>query len=566
MRPIFPSARLAAIAFTAWLGVAQLSAQVGDVRSDPGYFPTLQDSLTLSGPWGADPDYPRSSGGVLNGPDLTTIGATSDFWAYETQPTPLNWLQRNLQPIDYVLRPFTRGQGFNFFQNTTGFSSVDVSGNFPFLTRSYDKSRSHLAYLTRAYPGISKWSPLFFDVMNISALAAYGHGSRQFDVGDGFIAGVSPTIRGGFRLTDRTAFLVDMRLYFIYDEDTGADGGFGFYMTSGQPAAFATILHQFEIGQWDISLFDFVGAVSGWDLFRNQTYDGAFAQTVGASIGIHEFDYSRGDWFDSKRAWLYNQAGIRAAVFPTRYSRFQAGMTRRDSWSFDGFDHTKGSEIWQAALTYDDNGWPIAPSLTWSSFSQDLSFYQHMAMLTATMPLDFTKGWLLLRNLTFSGGIGYTFGENGDQLLWNLSANWKVTSRLLARLHYAQGYFSPDVGSDWLGTNLGGSLVWSPSKRARLGYHVGWAKTDNEDTRFFGEGLFATYDLGNYSQIYGSIGHQQVSQIFDQTTILYQIELRSRLATRLQGSLGYRNVDVSNNGTVADGDWGTFYLQLVRTF
>ena len=92
-------------------------------------------------------------------------------------------------------------------------------------------------------------------------------------------------------------------------------------------------------------------------------------------------------------------------------------MTRRDSWSFDGFDHTKGSEIWQAALTYDDNGWPIAPSLTWSSFSQDLSFYQHMAMLTATMPLDFTKGWLLLRNLTFSGGIGYTFGENGDQLL-----------------------------------------------------------------------------------------------------------------------------------------------------
>ena len=528
------------------------------IELDPGFFPTFKDGLVLSGSGGGDPDYMRSAGGALNGPDLGRITAATDSpWPYASQPTPMSMLQRMLLPFDYVLQPLVGGWGYNIGQSETGFSSVDFGGRLPALTRSYSAEESQLTYLWNNAPN---YSPFFFDVLNVSALAAYGHGTRPFAGGDGLIAGLSTDVRFVLRLTDRTSFMVDGRFYLTYDEDSGADSGFGLFFTSGQPTAFATFLHQFEVGEWDFTLFDYVGAVSGWNMFQSQTYDGAFAQTIGASIGIQEYQIDRGDWFDSNRAWLYNHAGIRAGAFVTRDLRLLLGLTRRDAWSFDGFDHRQGSEIWDAGLYYNSNAWWIAPSVTWTSYSQDFEFLQHALWVNATAPLS--------PNITANAGVGYTFGSDvGNRTLWRVGANWQMTKRLTSRFDYSQSYFSPDVGDSWLGTMLAYRINWAVGPRLTLGYAASCADNDRTDASLVTQGIQAQYGLGNYSHLSAFVGRQDRSGVNDGNTMVYSIELSTRLAARLFGVLGYRNNDFQADADeVVDGNWGTAYIRLTRTF
>ena len=530
--------------------------ELSGIEVDPGFFPTLQDGMVLSGPNGANPDYMRSTGGALNGPDMGTITAGTDSpWPYQTQPTPMSQLQRMLVPFDYILQPLVGGWGYNLGQSETGFSSFDIGGNIPALTRSYSPERSHAAFL---WPNAPLYSPLFFDVLNVSALAAYGHGSRPSPTGDGFIAGISTDIRGVLRLTDRTSFMVDGQFYLTWDEDGGADSGFGLFFTSGQPTAFATFLHQFEYGEWDFTIFDYMGAVSGWNMFRQQTYEGAFAQTIGASIGIQEFQFDRGDWFDANRAWLYNHAGIRAGAFVSRDLRLLLGFTRRDTWSFDGFDHAQGSEMWDAGLYYNNNAWWIAPSVTWTSYSRDFEFIQHALWVNATAPLS--------PNITALGGVGYTFGDDvGNRMLWRVGASWQMTRRLTSEFYYSQGYNSPDVGDSWLGTMLSYRINWAIGPRVNVGYYASWMDTDRTNVNLFSQGAYADYALGNYSSIRAFVGRQDASGDRDSNTTIYSVELSSRLAARLYGVLGYRNSDFQSDNGV-DGNWGTAYIKFTRTF
>lgn len=528
------------------------------IEADPGFFPTYKDGLVLSGAGGGDPDYLRSSGGALNGPDLGRITAATDSpWPYVTQPTPMSRLQRMLVPFDYVLQPLVGGWGYNLGQSETGFSSADFGGRLPGLSRTYSPQESQLTYLWNKAPD---YSPFFFDVLNVSVLAAYGHGSRPSAGGDGFIAGISTDIRGVLRLTDKTSFMVDGRLYFTYDEDTGGDSGFGLYFTSGQPTAFATLLHQFEVGEWDITMFDYAGAISGWDMFRSQTYEGAYAQTIGASIGIQEFQADRGDWFDSNRAWLYNHGGIRAGTFVSRDLRLLLGVTRRDTWNFDGFDHKQGSELWDAGLYYNNNAWWIAPSVTWTSYSRDFEFVQHALWVNATAPLS--------PNITANAGVGYTFGSDvGNDTLWRVGASWQMTRRLNSRFDYIQGYFSPDVGDSWLGTMLGYRINWDLGPRLNLGYAASWMDNDLTDASVFSQGIQANYALGNYSNLHAFIGRQDRSGGSDSNIMIYSIELSSRLAARLYGVLGYRSSNYqADDDDVVDGNWGTAYFKVTRTF
>lgn len=550
------------------LGVVGVSAEESSVvdvmpapptgiEADPGFFPTLQDSAVLSGPQGGDPDYFRSSGGALNAPDLPYQAAADEFWNYQTQPNPMSRLQRILLPFDYVLQPLTRGWGYNVGQSETGFSSFDLGGNVPGFTRSYSPERSQASFLLGEK--FTRNSPLFFDVLNVSVLGAYGHGSRPSSVGDGFIAGISTDIRGVLRLTDRTSFMVDGRLYLTWDEDSGADSGFGLYFTSGQPTAFATLLHQVEWGTWDFTLFDYAGAISGWDMFRSQTYDGAFAATIGASIGIQDYEVDRGDWFDTNRAWLYNHSGLRAGTFIGRDWRFLAGFTRRDTWSFDGFDHRQGSELWDAGLYYNNNGWWFAPSINWTSYSNDFEFVQHALWVNATAPLS--------PNITAYGGVGYTFGpDQGDRFLWRVGASWQMTDRLMSFFDYSQSYHSPDVGDSWLGTMLGYRVQWAIGPRAKIGYSASWTSADRTSDDVFSQGVFGDYALGNYCDLHALVGRQdRDANGISSDTMVYSLELRARLAARLFGVVGYRNSDYTSD-IGPDGNWGTAYIRLTRTF
>lgn len=525
------------------------------ITSDPGFFPTFQESVLLSGPMGRDPDYSRRQSG---GSDLNHYAASGDFWSYETQPTPMSRLQRMLVPFDYLFQPFVPGWGYNIGQSETGFNSFDISMPMGGITRHYHPEESHAAALFGM--GYTQYSPIYFDLLSVSALVAYGHGSGPGLPDGGWIAGMSADLRFVLKLTDRTSFMLNGSFYLTWDDGEGGDSGFGTYFSSSvTPMAFGTLLHQFEIGQWDITVFDMIGAYSGWDLFRDQIGDGAIADTIGASIGISEYNIDRGSWFDTDDATLYNQAGIRAGTFVNRDLRLLLGFVRNDSWFFDGFDHRDGHEQWNAGLYYNNNGWWIAPSLTWGSMSRDFQFQQHYVSLNATAPLT--------PNITAQGGVGYTFGDDvGDSLTWMAGLDWNMTKRLRSWIHYGQGYHTPIVGDSWLGTTLSAGARWMIGARASLAYTATWTDSDSDGSQAFTQGIGADYGIGNYTTIYGFIGHQELSSsLIDGRILVYNVELVTRLATRLTGTVGYRNTDTSYGGS-EDVTAGTFYLSLTRTF
>lgn len=529
----------------------------GGLEQDPGFFPTFQDSLVLSGPEGRDPDYSRKTGS-----DLPHLAASGDFWSYETQPSPMRGFQRMLLPFNYIFQPFVSGWGYNLGQSETGFTSVDFTFSpMQGLTRDYQPEESHFAYLFGM--DSTQYFPLYFDVLNVSALTAYGHGSGLpfSDGNDGWIAGLSTDIRFVLKLTDRTSLMVNTTLMLLWDEQDDFDFGFGNSWNNGfplSPSVIANSLWQFELGEWDFTVYDMAGVISGWGLtFGGGLADEAYAQTIGYGIGIGEYRIADGDWFDSGNASFYNSAGIRAGTFIGRDWRLLLSFARHDVWDMDSWTHQPGLEDWRAGLYYNANDWWIAPSITWFSASRDFNFIQHGAAVGATAPLG--------PNLFAHGSVGYTFGEDmGEDLTWNLGARWLMTDRLTSWIEYTQGYNSPLVGSSWIGTGLGVGANWRIGPRTNLDYTALWGHASNTGVDNFTQTLGLRYAVGNYASLHCYVGDQEIANSPDDgRTIVWGIELMARLATRLTGSVGYRNTDINFS---QDSNFGTAYLTLTRTF
>lgn len=527
----------------------------------PGYFPTYQESgILMSG----DYDYPRGIGGALSGPDMDRWGATGGIWPYEYQSSGLSRLQRWLQPADYIFRPLTPGETLAV-QGPTSNSWFQLGGSFPFLTRTYHVERATSARLLGGMgategpeDGFGRgWlenSPVFFDILSVTAHALYvdGSGPGFESLDDGFFSALSFDLRAGWGMTDRTSLVINGQLYFIFTEE----GDVQFYLDAGGMSAFANFNYQVELGPWDIRIFDDLTPFSSRHLFFDETYRGEIQQAGHYYVGIPD-SVEPTDWWDSRQHYLLNTAGITAGTFIGESLRFMAGFGRVDTWLWDDFGEHTGHEYTSAGIFYDGYDFWLAPSLTYTLQTEDFDNAQSTVMLNAVAPIS--------PNITFNGGVGWAWGEYYEGWNWNLGLNYQQTDRLHHSLGYASGYQDVLVGDDFLGNRLDYGIRYQLGPRLDLGGYAGWFHGTEDRPDAFHMGGSLTAALGNYSTLRFLVGYLDTDYDKiegDGTQWMYNVTYSRQLAERLHGQLSYEYID-SGPGLY---DESIVMLRLTRTF
>lgn len=540
-------------AIAAGFAFVDASARAGEVPESGqtvGYFPTFAESEILAS---GDYDYPREIGGPLSGPDLDRWGSTGGIWPYEYQANGLNRMQRFLQPVDYLLRPLTPGEGLSV-QGPTSNSWLQMGGSFPFLSRTYHPERSTFADMFGMEA--TQYSPLFFDVLSISAIGIYvdGDGPGYADTGleDGFISALSFDIRAGWNLTDRTALLVAGQVYFVFSDDSDVQA----YLDAGQMAAFASINLQEQVGSWDLRLYDDLTPFSGRRLFFDETYSGEIQQAGHYWVGIPDSTESS-NFFDSRQHYLLNTAGFTAGTYVGSSLRFLMGLSRMDTWLWDDFDQHSASEYLSAGLFYDGYDLWLAPSITYTGHTQDFDNLQNTLMLNAVAPIS--------PNITLNGGIGYAWGEFFDGWNWTVGLQHQLTDRFRHSLTYSSGYQDVLIGDDFIGSRFDYGFSYQLTGRAYLAGYAGVFQGGDTRTDALNVGLSFNMALGNYTWFRALVGYQD----FDYGGIsgggenwLYNLTISRRLAERLNAELSFEYQD---NG-VGRYQESVVMLRLTRNF
>lgn len=518
-----------------------------------GYFPTYEETDIITT---ADYDYLRSSGGPLNGPDLDRWAATGGVWPYEYQDGGLTRLQRFMQPVDYVLRPLTPGETIAA-QGPTSNSWFQMAGSVPFLSRTYHPEKSTLTDIFGNEA--AKYSPLFFDILSLSAFGIYvdGNGEGFDDTGleDGFLAGIGVDLRAGWAITDRTSLLLAGKLYFILSPDFDVQ----VYADAGGVQALASFNLQFEWGPWDFRLYDDLIPFSSRHLLYDETYGGDGIQQKGHYyVGIPNFVES-GDWWNSKQHYLVNTAGFTAGTFLSDSIRFVAGLARVDTWLWNDFDQHSPSEYLSAGLFYDGYDLWVAPSILYTLTTHDFEDPAQTVMVNGVAPLS--------PNVTLYGGFGYYWGDLYDGFNWNVGIQNRLTDRLMHSLTYSSGYHDAVVGDDFIGNRVAYQVNYQLGPRISLSGIAGWYQGTGENSDAFSLGAYATFALGNYTSLqllgsyYDTDSYKNIQGSSGESW-LYSVTLARRLAERLNGELSYEYVD-SGPGLYQES---AIIVRLTRTF
>ena len=542
---------------------ATVSAQDSEnvVEQNVGYFPTFQESGILAT---RDYDYPRSSGGALYGPDLDRWAATGGPWPYEYQDGGLSRLQRFMQPVDYILRHLTPGETLAV-QGPLSESWFQVGGGFPFLSRTYHPEKSSMASMFGMESTL--YSPIFFDVLSVSAFGIYvdgsGPGFDESGLEDGFLSGLSFDIRAGWGITDRTSLLIATQLYFIFSPDFDVQ----FYADAGALSAIASFNFQFELGSWDFRIYDDLIPFSARHLLYDESFQGDGMQQAGHYyVGIPNFVES-GDWWNSRQHYLVNTAGFTAGTFIGESLRFLTGFGRVDTWLWNDFDQHSPSEYLSAGLFYDGYELWIAPSLVYNMMTQDFQDPAQSLMLNMVAPIS--------PNVTMYGGAGYFWSDTYDGYTWNAALQNRLTDRLTHSLSYSSGYHDAVVGDDFLGNRVAYQINYQIGPRVNLAAFAGWYQGADQGVEDGVDGADATsigasasFALGNYTWLQLSGAYYDTD---DDTATpdgasgeswYYSVTLSRRLAERLNGELAYEYVD-SGIGRYRES---ALLFRLTRTF
>ena len=520
----------------ALLGYLLLSAAVTGIRAQNagldeqvGYFPTYEESGILATD---DYDYLRSSGGALSGPDLDRWASTGGIWPYEYEAGGLSRVQRFLQPVDYILRPLTPGET-TVVQGPLSESWIQLGASFPFLTRTYHVEKSSFADMFGMEA--TQYSPFFFDVLAISALAAYVDASGpEYDQsglsGDSFQSALSVDLRFGMKLTDRTSLVVAGTVYFIFSDDEDVS----FYLDGGGLSAFANLMYQVELGSWDISVFDYMLPISTRRLLYYETNTGGGIQQAGNHyIGIPE-TIDSGDWWNSEGQYMVNTAGFTAGTFIGESLRFLAGFARMDTWRWDNFSIHQGTEYSSAGLFYDGYESWIAPSLTWTMSTQEFRDPQHLVTLNATAPIS--------PNITAYGSLGYSFGDEYEGQYYSFGLNYNQTSRLRHSVTYSSGYHDVLIGQDFLGHRAAYNIGYALGPRITLGGYAEsfWGDEQSGDAQVYSaSAAFALWNYTNLSFMAGYLNNDSDDETIRSDQWYYNVTLSTQLATRLSAQLTY---------------------------
>ena len=521
-----------------------------------GYFPTYEETDIITS---ADYDYPRSSGGPLYGPDLDRWAATGGIWPYEYQDGGLTRLQRFMQPVDYILRPLTPGETIAT-QGPLSNSWFQVAGSMPFLSRTYHPERSTMTDIFGNEA--AKYSPLFFDVLALSAIGIYvdgsGEGFGEEGLEDGFLAGIGIDLRAGWAITDRTSLLLAGKLYFVLSPDFD----FQVYADAGAMSALASINFQFEWGAWDFRIYDDLIPFSSRHLLYDESYQGdEFQQRGHYYVGIPKIAET-GDWWNSREHYLVNTAGATAGAFVSDSVRFVAGFARVDTWLWNDFDQHSPSEYLTAGLFYDGYDLWVAPSVTYTLGTHDFEDPGQTVMVNGVAPLS--------PNTTVYGGFGYYWGSAFEGYNWNIGIQNRppfIGDRFMHSLTFSSGYHDAVVGDDFIGNKVAYQVNYQMGPRITLSGIVGWYEGAGETTDAFNLGAYATFALGNYTSLqllgayYDTDTYQNIRGASGESW-LYSVTLARRLAERLNGELSYEYVD-SGAGLYQES---AILVRLTRTF
>lgn len=533
------------------------SAQAADTGLDQsvGYYPTFQESGIIST---TDYDYQRSAGGPLNGPDLDRWGATGGIWPYEYQAGGLSRLQRFMQPVDYILRPLTPGETIAV-QGPTSDSWFQVAGGFPFLSRSYHPEKSSMANMFGMEA--AQYSPLFFDVLSISAIGIYvegiGPGFATAGLDDGFLSALSVDLRAGWGITDRTSLILAGQLYIIFSPDFDVQ----VYADAGGLKALANLNIQFELGPWDFRFYDDVTPFSTRNLLYNESVQSDGMQQVGLYyVGIPNLVDS-GSWWDARENYLVNTAGFTAGTFIGDSIRFLAGFARVDTWLWNDFNQNVGSEYLSAGLFYDGYDLWVAPSIMYTMMTQDFENPVQTASVNLVAPIS--------PNVKLYGGFGYYWGTTYDGFNWNIGLQNQLTDRLLHSIAYSSGYHDAVVGEDFIGNQVSYMISYQLGSRIHLSGFAGWYQSEMANSSdAISLGASANIALGNYTSL------QVLAAYYDESddgrfnrgasgeSWRFNVTLARRLATRLHGELSFEYVD-SGIGLYQQS---AILLRLTRTF
>lgn len=538
-------------AIAAGFAFVDASVRAGDVPDSDqtiGYYPTFAESDILAS---GDYDYPREIGGPLSGPDLDRWGATGGIWPYEYQAGRLSRLQRALQPIDSIMQPLTPGEGL-FVQGPTSNSWAQLGGSFPFLSRTYHPERSTFADIFGM--DATQYSPFFFDILSVSAIALYvdGSGPGYEGIDDGFLSALSFDIRAGWNLTDRTSLLVAGQVYFVFSDDSDVQA----YLDAGQLGAFASINLQEQVGSWDFRLYDDLIPFTARRLFFDETYSGEIQQSGHYWVGIPDSTESS-NYFDSRQHYLLNTVGFTAGTFIGDSLRFLLGAARMDTWLWDDFDQHSNSEYLSAGLFYDGYDLWMAPSVTYTGSTQDFENLQNVAMLNVVAPIS--------PNITLNGGLGYAWGDAYDGWNWTVGLQHQLTDRFRHSLSYASGYQDVLIGDDFIGSRFDYGFSYQLTGRAYLAGYAGWFSAGDSRTDALNVGLSFNMALGDYTWFRALVGYQDfdgAGPVGSGENWLYNITLSRRLAERLNAELSFEYQD---NG-VSNYDESVVMLRLTRNF
>ena len=387
----------------------------------PGYYPTWQSSQP-SATGGSAP-------GLLYGGRYTRTGwptgQTTMQYRDDLQPgtAPMisPYLLRNdLTPggqptnghtADLYLSPFVPGTAV-FYSN----------GDRTNTRISWDAGLSLHQDVDVQYAQIQA-GPLFINFTQIEADLLYSDISGPYAQSlpsDGFIAAVGLYFNIDLRISPRTFFTLAGALFYV-----PTSYRVGFYLTGGN-AAFAQFEHSFEVGTWDVTIFDYVDAISPMNYLLQNLNSSAFDRSGLYTLGFITQNFDERPF---SRVYYRNTVGIRGSTFLGPDLRFSTGYEHYDTWQGNGdhLVHEFNLDHYYAGLFYEPKDLWLMPWVTYDAYEYDnYSGSLQQVFAGATMPIS--------PEIQAYARVGYAWlsGHNGrgiddGSLVWDVGISQKLS-------------------------------------------------------------------------------------------------------------------------------------------
>jgi len=333
--------------------------------------------------------------------------------------------------------------------------------------------------------------PLFVDFTSIEADALYSDISGPYAHSlppSRFIAAIGLYFNVDLRLSPRTFLTVSGAAFYVPTSNR-----VGLYVSGGD-SAFAQFEHSFEVGRWDVTLFDYLDAITPLSYIMQHASSAAYDRSGLYTLGFlgQGFEHP----FDSDQFYLRNTVGIRGSTFLGPDLRLSTGYEHYDTWGGHGFEHLTNLDHYYAGMFYEPKDLWLMPWATFDSYWYDgYEGSLQQFFVGATMPFSPTLHGYARVGWAWQGGrLGK--GINDGNLVWDVGLSHQISSewsesvaigssyRISPLLQTTSGLYSSyqisytpqdsrlfaSAGVTWTHDEPGGANSWLAT--AMVGYNI----------------------------------------------------------------------------------------------